>query len=154
MAWQFQKSGKMFVAFGDLIMPRGVLGYSGSVNFSARDVLSSLKKLRALKVNYVLPGHGAVGGPAHYLHAGIDVGQAVGWGFIKPEWPDPRFFHGQEFQVFAASAAVVEEGHVLGDQAVAEQTLDRPGKIAPPDGRLVPLNGCGFHTLPPCSSAG
>src|SRR5439155_18257999 len=38
MAWQFEKSGKKFVAFGDLIMPRGVLGYSGSVNFSARDV--------------------------------------------------------------------------------------------------------------------
>src|SRR5262249_17901102 len=85
MAWHFEKSGKQFVAFGDLIMPRGVLGYSGSVNFSARDVLSSLQKLRDLKVDYVLPGHGAVEGPANYLQAGIDVGQAVGWGFIKPE---------------------------------------------------------------------
>jgi metallo-beta-lactamase class B len=91
MAWYFQKSGKSFVAFGDLIMPRGVLGYSGSVNFSATDVLASLRKLRDLKPDLVLPGHGAVEGPESYFHAGIDVGQAVGWGFIKPEKPDPRF---------------------------------------------------------------
>jgi metallo-beta-lactamase class B len=91
MAWQFRKSGKTFVAFGDLIMPRGVLGYSGSVNFSATDVLASLRKLRDLKTDLVLPGHGAVEGPEDYFHAGIDVGQAVGWGFIKPERPDPRF---------------------------------------------------------------
>ena len=91
MAWHFEKSGKTFVAFGDLIMPRGVLGYSGSVNFSAADVLASLRKLRDLKADYVLPGHGAVEGPENYFHAGIDVGTAVGWGFIKPETPDPRF---------------------------------------------------------------
>ncbi len=91
MAWQFEKSGKRFVAFGDLIMPRGVLGYAGSVNFSATDVLASLRKLRDLKADLVLPGHGAVEGPENYFQAGIDVGQAVGWGFIKPERPDPRF---------------------------------------------------------------
>ncbi|HYT94407.1 MAG TPA: MBL fold metallo-hydrolase, partial [Gemmataceae bacterium] len=91
MAWHFEKSGKKFVAFGDLIMPRGVLGYSGSVNFSARDVLASLKKLRELNVDFVLPGHGAVEGPANYFQAGVEVGEAVGWGFIKPERPDPRF---------------------------------------------------------------
>jgi glyoxylase-like metal-dependent hydrolase (beta-lactamase superfamily II) len=91
MAWHFQKSGKSFVAFGDLIMPRGVLGYSGSVNFSATDVLASLRKLRDLKADLVLPGHGAVEAPENYFSAGIDVGRAVGWGFIKPERPDPRF---------------------------------------------------------------
>lgn len=91
MAWQFEKSGKTFVAFGDLIMPRGVLGYSGSVNFSATDVLASLRKLRDLKADYVLPGHGAVEGPENYFHAGIDVGRSVGWGFISPEQPDARF---------------------------------------------------------------
>ena len=91
MAWHFEKSGKTFVSFGDLIMPRGVLGYSGSVNFSATDVLSSLRKLHDLKADYALPGHGAVEGPGNYLAAGIDVGKAVGWGFIKPERPDPRF---------------------------------------------------------------
>lgn len=91
MAWHFEKSGKTFVAFGDLIMPRGVLGYSGSVNFSATDILSSLRKLRDLKPDYVLPGHGPVEGPGNYLQAGIDVGTAVGWGFVKPERPDPYF---------------------------------------------------------------
>jgi metallo-beta-lactamase class B len=91
MAWHFEKGGKTFVAFGDLIMPKGVLGYSGSVNFSATDALASLRKLRDLKPDYVLPGHGAVEGPANYLQAGVDVGTAVGWGFIKPERPDPRF---------------------------------------------------------------
>jgi metallo-beta-lactamase class B len=96
MAWHFRKSGKTFVAFGDLIMPRGILGYSGSVNFSATDVLASLRKLRDLKADLVLPGHGAVEGPENYFDAGIDVGQAVGWGFIKPERPDPRFRITQE----------------------------------------------------------
>jgi metallo-beta-lactamase class B len=91
MAWHFEKSGKTFVAFGDLIMPTGVLGYSGSVNFSATDALASLRKLRDLKADFVLPGHGAVEGPANYFQAGIDVGTKVGWGFIKPEKPDPRF---------------------------------------------------------------
>jgi glyoxylase-like metal-dependent hydrolase (beta-lactamase superfamily II) len=96
MAWHFRKGGKTLVAFGDLIMPRGVLGYSGSVNFSATDVLASLRKLRDLKADLVLPGHGAVEGPENYFHAGIDVGQAVGWGLIKPERPDPRFRITQE----------------------------------------------------------
>src|SRR5262249_21589614 len=96
MAWHFEKSGKSFVAFGDLIMPRGVLGYSGSVNFSATDALASLRKLRDLKVDLVLPGHGPVEGPENYFHSGIDVGEAVGWGFIKPERPDPRFRITQE----------------------------------------------------------
>src|SRR5262249_9490841 len=74
-----------------LIMPRGVLGYAGSVNFSASDILGSLRKLQDLKPDIVLPGHGAVEGPGNYLAAGIDVGTAVGWGFIRPEKPDPRF---------------------------------------------------------------
>src|SRR5207245_8708969 len=75
MAWRFEKDGKSYVAFGDLIMPRGVLGYSGSINFSARDVLSSLRKLQALKPDVVLPGHGAAGGPADPLGAGNAVGR-------------------------------------------------------------------------------
>lgn len=91
MAWHFEKDGKTFVAFGDLIMPRGVLGYSGSVNFSATDALASLRKLQALKPDLVLPGHGAIEGPEKYLGDGIDVGASVGWGFIRPERPDPRF---------------------------------------------------------------
>jgi metallo-beta-lactamase class B len=130
MAWQFEKSGKKFVAFGDLIMPRGVLGYSGSVNFSARDVLASLKKLRALRVDYVLPGHGAVEGPAHYFQAGIDVGRAVGWGFIKPERPDPRF------RITRKNVLVVGWGQNATSAAFAD--LNGDGKpdvvIVSPDG--------------------
>jgi metallo-beta-lactamase class B len=118
MAWHFQKSGKTFVAFGDLIMPRGVLGYSGSVNFSAADVLASLRKLRDLKADLVLPGHGSVEGPENYFHAGIDVGQAVGWGFIRPERPDPRFRLTQENVLvvgWGQNAASAAFGDVNGD---------------------------------------
>src|SRR5262249_40276769 len=39
----------------------------------------------------VARGQGAVEGEENYFQAGIDVGTAVGWGFIKPERPDPRF---------------------------------------------------------------
>jgi metallo-beta-lactamase class B len=102
MAWQFEKGGKSYVAFGDLIMPRGVLGYSGSINFSARDVLASLRKLQALKPDAVLPGHGAVGGPADTLGAGIEVAVAGGWGLIQPEKPDPYFRIAQKNVVVAA----------------------------------------------------
>jgi metallo-beta-lactamase class B len=118
MAWYFQKSGKTFVAFGDLIMPRGVLGYSGSVNFSATDVLDSLRKLRDLKADLVLPGHGAVEGPENYFHAGIDVGRAVGWGFIWPERPDPRFRITQENVLvvgWGQNATSADFGDVNGD---------------------------------------
>jgi metallo-beta-lactamase class B len=120
MAWHFQKSGKTFVAFGDLIMPRGVLGYSGSVNFSATDVLASLQKLRDLKADLVLPGHGAVEGPEDYFHAGIDVGRAVGWGFIKPERPDPRFRITQKNVIvvgWGQNATSASFGDVNGDGA-------------------------------------
>ena len=72
-------------------MPGGVLGYDGSINFSATDVLASLRKLDALKPDVVLPGHGADGDPGPYIAAGIDVGVHVGWGKIRPERPDPYF---------------------------------------------------------------
>lgn len=91
MAWMFETGGKRYVAFGDLIMPGGVLGYDGSINFSATDVLASLRKLDAQKPDNVLPGHGPEGDPGRYLAAGIDVGVHVGWGKIRPERPDPYF---------------------------------------------------------------
>jgi metallo-beta-lactamase class B len=118
MAWQFEKGGKSYVAFGDLIMPRGVLGYSGSINFSARDALASLRKLQALKPDVVLPGHGSVGGPEDTLAAGVEVGVAGGWGLIKPEKPDPYFRITQKNVVVAAwniGATSAAFGDVDGD---------------------------------------
>jgi glyoxylase-like metal-dependent hydrolase (beta-lactamase superfamily II) len=44
----FEMAGRRYVTIGDLIMPDGPLGYSGSVNFSPQDVLASLKKLDSL----------------------------------------------------------------------------------------------------------
>jgi metallo-beta-lactamase class B len=118
MAWRFEKGGKSFVAFGDLIMPRGVLGYSGSINFSASDVLASLRKLQDLRPDVVLPGHGAVGGPADTLGAGVEVGIAGGWGLIRPEKPDPYFRISQKNVVVAAwniGATSAAFGDIDGD---------------------------------------
>lgn len=91
MAWLFEREGKKYVAIGDLIMPDGVLGYAGSINFSAADVLGSLRKLDSLHVDFVLPGHGPITGPERYLASGISVGRHVGWGKMRPEDPDPRY---------------------------------------------------------------
>ena len=90
MSWMFEKDGKRWVAIGDLILPRGTLGYSGSINFSAADVLSSLRKLKALQPDGILPGHGPRGDPEPYL-LGIEVGVATGWGKMRPEKPDPLY---------------------------------------------------------------
>lgn len=91
MGWLVERGGQKYVAIGDLIMPEGVLGYSGSINFSGTDVLASLRKLEDLKVDFILPGHGPITSPERYVAAGIGVGRHVGWGKIKPESPDPRF---------------------------------------------------------------
>ena len=77
MGYVFQKSGQTYVATGDLIMPGGVLGYSGSLDFSAQDVLRSLKKLAALRPDVVLGGHGG-GGPDEFIAKGIEAGEATG----------------------------------------------------------------------------
>jgi glyoxylase-like metal-dependent hydrolase (beta-lactamase superfamily II) len=118
MAWRLEKGGKSYVAFGDLVMPRGVLGYSGSISFSARDVLASLRKLQALRPDVVLPGHGAAGGPADTLGAGVEVGVAGGWGLIRPERPNPYFRIAQRNVVVAAwniGAASAAFGDIDGD---------------------------------------
>jgi hypothetical protein len=146
MAWQFEKDGKSFVAFGDLIMPKGVLGYSGSINFSARDALSSLRKLQALKPEVVLPGHGNVEGPQNYFAAGIEVGMAGGWGLVKPEKPDPYFRITQKnvlvvgWNIGATSAAFgdidgdglpdVALVSPLGEGALVSIFINRDGKFA------------------------
>jgi hydroxyacylglutathione hydrolase len=102
MGWLFERNGKKYVAIGDLIMPDGVLGYSGSVNFSGTDVLASLRKLESLGVDYILPGHGPIISPERYVAAGIGVGRHVGWGKMRPEAPDPRYRLKQDNVLVAA----------------------------------------------------
>jgi hypothetical protein len=96
MGWLVERGGKKYVAIGDLIMPDGVLGYSGSINFSGTDVLASLRKLESLNVDFILPGHGPITSPERYVAAGIGVGSHVGWGKMRPETPDPRYRLKQE----------------------------------------------------------
>jgi hydroxyacylglutathione hydrolase len=102
MGWLFERGGKKYVAIGDLIMPDGVLGYSGSINFSGTDVLASLRKLESLDVDFVLPGHGPITSPERYVAAGIGVGRHVGWGKVRPEAPDPRYRLKQDNVIVAA----------------------------------------------------
>ena len=95
MGCMFDLGGRRYVCTGDLIMPDGPLGYSGSVNFWAPDVLDSLKKLDTLKPDYVLCGHGN-GTPDHFIEAGIRAGEATGWGKMTPPKPDPTFGFAQQ----------------------------------------------------------
>jgi len=88
MGYAFEKEGRTYVATGDLIMPGGVLGYSGSLDFSANDVLSSLKKLAALRPDVVLGGHGG-GDPDNFIAQGIEAGEATGWSRMTPTKPNP-----------------------------------------------------------------
>ncbi|MFT5188901.1 MAG: glyoxylase-like metal-dependent hydrolase (beta-lactamase superfamily II) [Verrucomicrobiales bacterium] len=119
MGWQFEMKGKTYLCSGDLIMPSGTLGYAGSVNFSARDALASLRKIEALRPDSILPGHGPHGDPAPYL-AGIQTARATGWARMPPEAPDPYFniSEREHYRVVgwnqgAVSAAV---GDLDGDQ--------------------------------------
>src|SRR4029079_13183551 len=114
MGWLFERGGKKYVAIGDLIMPDGVLGYSGSINFSATDVLASLRKLDSLSVDFILPGHGPITSPERYVAAGIGVGSHVGWGKLKPEAPDPRF-RLQQYNVIVAAWNLDQTSADFGD---------------------------------------
>jgi len=118
MGWLFQKGDKKYVATGDLIMPDGVLGYAESINFSAADVLASLRKLESLRADVVLPGHGPWGNPDRYIAAGISVGRHVGWGKFPPEDPDRHFRLTQKNVLVAAwniDAASADFGDIDGD---------------------------------------
>jgi len=101
MGYAFAREGKTFVATGDLIMPGGVLGYSGSLDFSAQDVLASLRKLAALKPDAVIGGHGG-GAPDGFIAAGIEAGEATGWSRMKPEKPNPLYRFSQTNYLVAA----------------------------------------------------
>ena len=129
MAWSFEKDGKRFLSTGDLIMPNGPLGYSGSIGFSAHDVIASMKKLQGVKADFILPGHGPVLPPDAYLGEGIETGTRVGWGKIAPSNPDPRFRITQPNVVVAAWNQ--------GAQSAAFDDFNRDGR---PDIAIVALN--------------
>jgi glyoxylase-like metal-dependent hydrolase (beta-lactamase superfamily II) len=162
MGWFFSKEGKSYVAFGDLIMPNGPLGYAGSINFSGRDVLQSLRKLAALKPDIVLPGHGPYGDPSIYIEEGIKVGVRVGWGKFPPEKPDPYFRLTQKnvrvvaWNIDAASAdcgdidgdgkadiAIVAPD---GDGAVVKIFLNKGGRFADQPDQVIRLPGLAAPT--------
>ena len=88
MGYAWTMDGKTYVATGDLVMPHGVLGYSGSLDFSAQDVLRSLKKLAALAPDMVLGGHGS-GPPDDFIAKGIEAGEQTGWSKMTPPKPNP-----------------------------------------------------------------
>jgi len=101
MGYAFEKEGKTYVATGDLIMPGGVLGYSGSLDFSAENVLGSLKKLAALQPDVVLGGHGG-GEPEEFITKGIEAGEATGWSRMPPTKPNPLYRFTQTNYLVAA----------------------------------------------------
>jgi len=90
LGYLFERGGRRYAALGDLIMPGGRLGYWGSLDFSAADVLASLRKLQRLAPDVILGGHG-IGPPEQFIARGIAAGEATGWGKMRPEKPDPLF---------------------------------------------------------------
>jgi metallo-beta-lactamase class B len=101
MGYAFRKGGRTYVATGDLMMPGGLLGYSGSLDFSARDALASMKKLAALRPDVVLGGHGG-GDPDNFIAAGIEAGEATGWSKMTPAKPNPLYRFTQSNYLVAA----------------------------------------------------
>jgi glyoxylase-like metal-dependent hydrolase (beta-lactamase superfamily II) len=101
LGYVFAKDGKTYAATGDLVMGEGVLGYSGSIDFSARDVLASLRKLAALRPDVVLGGHGS-GNPDNFIAKGIEAGEATGWSRMTPEKPNPLYRFTQTNYLVAA----------------------------------------------------
>jgi metallo-beta-lactamase class B len=160
ISWMFEMDGKRYAATGDLIMPDGGLGYPGTVNASARDVLASLRKLKDLNVDAILNGHGAATSPDIYLRAGIDVGTHTGWGRFPPEQPDPRFrvFHDNvRVAAWNCNAVAADVADMNGDGAPdivalvhdgADGSkllvfLNRKAEFTPAPDRVIPIPGVG-----------
>jgi glyoxylase-like metal-dependent hydrolase (beta-lactamase superfamily II) len=101
MGYAFRKEGRTYVATGDLMMPGGLLGYSGSLDFSAPDALASMKKLAVLRPDVVLGGHGG-GDPDNFIAAGIEAGEATGWSKMTPPKPNPLYRFTQKNYLVAA----------------------------------------------------
>ncbi|MFN4227599.1 MAG: MBL fold metallo-hydrolase [Candidatus Ratteibacteria bacterium] len=49
---------KKFLFTGDLIMPEGEIGWSGSEDFNKDQLLKSLEKIERVDFDFLLPGHG------------------------------------------------------------------------------------------------
>jgi metallo-beta-lactamase class B len=162
MGWFVTKGDRKYIAFGDLIMPDGPLGYAGSINFSATDILASLRKLQALKPDFALPGHGPIGDPTRYIEAGIQVGVRVGWGKMRPEKPDPYFKLTQKNVRVAAwniDATSADFGDIDGDGkpdiaivapdgegAVVKLFLNKGGTFAAEPDHVIRLPGVAAPT--------
>jgi len=117
MGYVFTKEGRTYAAIGDLIMPGGVLGYSGSLDFSASDVLHSLRKLAALRPDEILGGHGG-GEPDNFIAKGIAAGEATGWSRMTPEKPNPLYRFKQSNYLVAAWLQPIQSaayGDIDGD---------------------------------------
>ena len=88
MGHVFQKNGRTIQSISAIsIMPGGVLGYAGNLDFSAlEDVLN---KLATLKPDLVLGGQARGGGRTSSLPRGIEAVKPTGWSKMRPPKPDP-----------------------------------------------------------------
>lgn len=88
MGYVFEKNRRTYAATGDLIMGGGVLGYDGSLDFNAEDVLRSLRKVQWTRPDMVLGGHGT-GSADDFIARGIEAGEETGWSHMTPPAPNP-----------------------------------------------------------------
>lgn len=117
MGYIFTQEGRTYAAIGDVIMPGGVLGYSGSLDFSASDVLHSLRKLAEQRPDQILGGHGG-GDPDNFIARGIEAGEATGWSRMTPERPNPLYRFTQTNYLVAAWLQPIQSaayGDIDGD---------------------------------------